>query len=165
MVKVIPAVPEVLLLLAGGGPYRADLERRTRERGLDRHVLFTGYLDRKQLAWAYRRAEAFVFSSKTETQGLALVEAMMCGTPAVVVGAMGTEDILAGDRGGFLVAEDVEAFAARVVLLLRDEGLRRAKGAEARERAGEWTIGRTSDRLLGVYERAISRRSRSPSGP
>ena len=165
LVKVIPAVPEVLLLLAGGGPYRADLERRTRERGLDRHVLFTGYLDRKQLAWAYRGAEAFVFSSKTETQGLALVEAMMCGTPAVVVEAMGTEDILAGDRGGFLVAENSAAFAAKVVLLLRDEGLRRAKGTEARERAGEWTIGRTTDRLLGVYERAISRRSRSPSGP
>ncbi len=165
MGTVTASAPEALLVLAGDGPYRADLEHRVKERGLGRCVLFTGYLDRKQLAWAYRHSDAFVFSSKTETQGLALVEAMMCGTPAVAVEAMGTEDILAGDRGGFLVSEDAAAFAAKVALLLQDEALRRAKGAEARERAGEWTIGRTTDRLLDVYERAISRRNRSRSGP
>jgi glycosyltransferase involved in cell wall biosynthesis len=157
---VAAAVPQALLLLAGDGPYRADLERRVRERKLGMHVLFTGYLDRKQLAWAYRHSDAFVFSSKTETQGLALVEAMMCGTPAVVVEAMGTEDILAGDRGGFLVAEDAAAFAAKAILLLRDEGLRRRKGAEARAHAEQWTICKTTDRLLEVYARAISRRNR-----
>jgi 1,2-diacylglycerol 3-alpha-glucosyltransferase len=165
MGEVTPSVPDALLLLAGDGPYRTDLERRVQERDLGRHVLFTGYLDRKQLAWAYRHSDAFVFSSKTETQGLALVEAMMCGTPAVAVEAMGTEDILAQDKGGFLVAEDASAFAAKAVLLLRDTGLRRVKGAEARAHAEEWTIGRTTDRLLDVYERAISRRNRQPSGP
>ena len=165
MTRIAPAMPDALLVLAGDGPYRTVLEHSVREHALEGHVLFTGFLDRKQMAWLFRRSEVFVFSSKTETQGLALAEAMMCGVPAVAVAAMGTEDILEGDAGGFLVPEDAGVFASRVIALLGDEGLRRAKAAQARERASRWTIGRTTDMLLAVYEQAIIRRSRSLSAP
>jgi 1,2-diacylglycerol 3-alpha-glucosyltransferase len=158
--RIAPAFPAILLVLAGDGAHRVALERSVRERGLAGHVLFTGYLERGQLAWLYGEARAFVFSSKTETQGLALAEAMTCGVPAVAIAAMGTEDTLAGDRGGFLVPDDADAFAARVALLLRDEGLRRAKAAEARAAAEEWTIEATTDRLLAVYGRARAARAR-----
>ncbi len=152
--RLAPSFPDSLLVLAGDGAHRAALENSAGEKGVRRNVLFTGYLDRKQLAWLYGQSRVFVFSSKTETQGLALAEAMTCGLPAVAIRAMGTEDTLAGDRGGFLVPDDPAAFAARTALLLSDEALRRAKAAEARRAAREWTIGATTDRLLAVYERA-----------
>ena len=152
--RIIPAVPDVLLLLAGDGPYRSSLERKARQEGLSHHVLFAGYLNRKQIAYAYGLADAFVFSSKTETQGLVLVEAMMCRTPVVALRARGTEDFLTGTRGGFLLDENVELFADRVLLLLRDERERNLKKAQAWEAAQRWTIDRTTELLLDVYERA-----------
>ena len=99
MGRLVDAFPDTLLVLAGDGAYRAALERTTRESGLAGHVLFTGYLERRQLAWLYGQTSVFVFSSKTETQGLALAEAMACGVPAVAIGAMGTEDMLVSDTG------------------------------------------------------------------
>jgi 1,2-diacylglycerol 3-alpha-glucosyltransferase len=178
MEKVAPAFPSCLLVLAGDGVHRASLERSVRERGLAGHVLFPGFLERKQLAWLYAQARVFVFPSKTETQGLALAEALTCGVPAVAIAAMGTEDILEGDAGGFLVPEDRDLFASRVLALLSDGALHLHKAAEAAARASQWTIARTTDTLLGVYARAIeekaraaarragvSRRSRSRSAP
>jgi glycosyltransferase involved in cell wall biosynthesis len=168
MERMAPRFPDSLLVLAGDGAHRGALERSARERGIGKRVLFTGYLDRTQLAWLYGCARVFVFSSKTETQGLALAEAMMCGVPAVAIAAMGTEDTLAGNAGGFLVADDPDAFAGRTAMLLADEKLRRAKAAEARRRAREWTIDATTDRLLAVYERARdaekARRTRARGG-
>ena len=151
---IIPEVPNVLLLLAGDGPHRASLERIAHHEGLARHVLFAGYLNRKQMAYAYGLADAFVFSSKTETQGLVLVEAMMCRTPVVALRARGTQDFLSGTRGGFLLDENVELFADKVLLLLRDERQRTLKKLEAWEAAQRWTIARTTELLLNVYERA-----------
>jgi glycosyltransferase involved in cell wall biosynthesis len=73
---------------------------------------------------------------------------------------MGTEDMLASDTGGFLVPDDLEVFVSRVAVLLRDEGLRRAKAAEARAAANKWTIDATTDRLLAVYQQALEARAK-----
>ena len=61
------------------------------------NVMFVGYLDRRGgLADCYRAADVFVFASRTETQGLVLLEAMAQGTPVVSTAVMGTVDVLAG---------------------------------------------------------------------
>jgi 1,2-diacylglycerol 3-alpha-glucosyltransferase len=159
--RVIPVVPDVLLLLAGDGPYRAGLERRAHEEGLWPHVRFAGYLYRKQLTYAYSIADAFVFCSKTETQGLVLVEAMMCRTPVVALRARGTEDVITGTRGGFLLEEDEALFADKVLLLLQDEKERLIKRQEAWEAAQRWTIEKTTEQLLDVYDRAIASSARA----
>jgi glycosyltransferase involved in cell wall biosynthesis len=83
-----------------------------------------------------------------------LVEAMMCRTPVVALRARGTEGFLTGTRGGFLLDENVSLFADRVLFLLRDERERNLKKAEAWEAAQRWTIARTTELLLDVYERA-----------
>jgi 1,2-diacylglycerol 3-alpha-glucosyltransferase len=84
--------------------------------------------------------------------------------PAVAIAAMGTEDILEGDAGGFLVPEDRDLFASHVLALLSDEALHRRKAAEAGARASRWTLESTTDSLLGVYARAIENRALSRAG-
>lgn len=155
MKQIARKVPEVLLLLAGSGPYHARLENRVREKGLAGRIRFTGYLDRKQLSYAYSNAEAFLFTSKTDTQGLVLLEAMHCGTPVVAIRSSATEEVLGEGLGGFLVDDDVSQFVQRVVLLLRDAGMRSQKSEEARAVARNWTIEKMTERLLYAYEQVI----------
>jgi 1,2-diacylglycerol 3-alpha-glucosyltransferase len=161
MQRIVSAAPEVLLLLAGSGPHHLALESRARHSGLAGHVRFLGYLSHKQLSYLYRKAEALLFTSMTDTQGLVLVEAMSCGTPVVAVRAPATEEILGEGRGGLLVEQDVSRFVQAALLLLHDPRARRRKSEEARVEARKWTAERLASRLLGVYEQAI--RSRRPS--
>jgi 1,2-diacylglycerol 3-alpha-glucosyltransferase len=156
--RVIRTVPKALLLMAGDGPYRAGLERKAAAQGLGGNVLFPGYLDRKKLAYIYGASDLFVFSSKTETQGLVLVEAMTCGTPVVALRATATEEVLTDGEGGSLVEEDIAAFTDRVLYYLRDEHARKAAGERARAVSRRWTLEKTTEMLLAVYERAIDER-------
>ena len=70
LVRIRTAVPDVLLAIAGEGPALGHLRRLSHRLRLDGHVLFVGYLDRdSDLPDCYRAGDAFVFASRTETQG------------------------------------------------------------------------------------------------
>jgi 1,2-diacylglycerol 3-alpha-glucosyltransferase len=88
-------------------------------------VRFVGYLDRNtELLDCYAAADVFVFASRTETQGLVLLEAMAQGAPLVSTAKLGTCSILKDGCGALIVAEEVEPFAAAAVRVLQDAQLR-----------------------------------------
>lgn len=151
--RIRKSVPSVLLVMAGNGPYREEFQSRILQRGLEESVLCLGYVDRQELRHLYALAEVFVFASVTETQGLVTIEAMMCGTPVVAIGKMGTKEVMAGDNGGFLVDEDPEAFSAAVTTLLEDPLVYRKKAGEASSYSRLWTAARMTARLEELYFR------------
>lgn|GEM_PF-3174869 len=91
LVRVKREIPDVLLVIAGEGPARRRLEAMGVELGLHEQLLFVGYLNRDgDLEDCYRAGDGFVFASRTETQGLVLLEAMALGVPVVSTAVMGT---------------------------------------------------------------------------
>lgn len=160
LVRMLPRlrdkVPDVLLIIAGEGPAQEHLRRLVGELGLSTSVHFVGYLERSSsLLDCYRAADAFVFASRTETQGLVLLEAMAQGTPVVSTAVMGTADVLAGMQGAVVVAEESEAFAAAVAGVLRDPARREALSVHARADAARWSSRSMAERLLRLYERVL----------
>lgn len=90
------------LLILGDGPLRNALEERSRALGLGDAVQFLGFQD-NPLPW-FRRADAFVLSSRSEGFGNVLVEALGCGTPVISTDCEhGPSEILANGRYGLLV--------------------------------------------------------------
>jgi 1,2-diacylglycerol 3-alpha-glucosyltransferase len=151
--------PDVLFLICGEGPARADLQRRVRSLGLDAHVMFIGYLDREtELLDCYRAADIFIFGSCTETQGLVLLEAMALGVPIVSTAVMGTIDILSANRGALVASEEVGDFAGRIAHLLDHPSLRALVGQEGRLHAQSWAARPTADRLAAIYEAVVAKR-------
>ncbi len=146
----------MLLVIAGEGPARPGLERLAQRLGVAGNLLFLGYLDRNgPLEDCYRAGDAFVFASRTETQGLVLLEAMALGVPVVALAIMGTKEVLGAGRGS-LIAEDDEAdFAAKVLRILGDRSLRRRLAAEARVYAATWAASVQADRMLTLYETQV----------
>jgi glycosyltransferase involved in cell wall biosynthesis len=144
--------PEVLLVIAGEGPARKHLQARVQELGLQEHVLFVGYLkEREQLLGCYRAGDAFVFASRTETQGLVLLEAMAAGLPVVSTAVMGTTDILDAGKGALVAAENVEDFSQQVSAVLRDPALRTRLSAEGQEYVQQWSAEQMALRLAEFY--------------
>jgi hypothetical protein len=94
-VKLRAQRPDALFVIAGEGPAREHLVKLARELCIEDHVRFIGYLDRNtDLPNCYAAGDAFVFASRTETQGLVLLEAMAQGTPVVSTAELGTRSIL-----------------------------------------------------------------------
>ena len=104
-------IPSRLLLL-GTGPLRESLETLAEELGVTDAIQFLGFQD-NPLPW-FRRADAFVLSSRSEGFGNVLVESMWCGTPVIATDCPhGPAEILDGGRYGVLVpANDPAALAA-----------------------------------------------------
>ncbi len=102
----------------------------------------------------YQAADAFVFASTSETQGLAVLEAMACGLPVVAVRASGIEEIVTDGVSGLLVPEDAAALAEPSMQILADGHLRAKLGAR---RPGGRLLVRVDgagQRLVAAYRRA-----------
>lgn len=163
MARLKAQCPDALLVIAGEGPARAMLEGLTRRLGLADQVRFLGYLMRDgTLESCYSAADAFVFASRTETQGLVLLESLAMGTPVVSTAVMGTAEVLVQGEGCLLAEEDEDAFAAQVLRLLRDANLRARLGERAAHYARGWSAAALAERMLRFYGRVLERRHLQP---
>jgi len=155
------SLPDVLLLIAGEGPALASLRTAVVKRGLHDSVQFVGYLDRRTaLQDCYAAADVFVFASRTETQGLVLLEAMAAGLPVVALAEMGTVDILGARRGAVVPADNPCAFSLALTQVLRDANLRKALAVEGRAYAAEWSDELLAGRMAELYRQIVARHQR-----
>ena len=132
--KLIPDFPHIILVIAGDGPYREELQNMVKLRGLSNNVIFTGFIQKKNMNKIY---------------------AMNCGTPVVAIGKMGTKEVMHSDNGGFIVEDNLEIFTERVRQLLINPDLYQKKSIEARQFAGNWTIDKFIEKLLNLYESLV----------
>jgi glycosyltransferase involved in cell wall biosynthesis len=120
-----PRVPEAVLVIAGDGPLRGDLEARAAALGVAPHVRFLGQT--RDIAALYREFDLFVLSSSAEGTSLSVLEAMASGVCAVATAVGGTPALLGEGAVGRLVAPaDPAALAAAMADLLRDHRQRYA---------------------------------------
>lgn len=151
-------------LIVGDGPERIRLERLANQLGIHDRVTFLGAQNGDAVLAAYDRSDAFMLSGvqtaagTAEGQGLAVLEAMATGLPAIVSNVGGLPESVRHDVTGFLVAErDVQGLAHRVVELASQSTRRRAMGraasADIRER---FSLDAYLDRLELTYESVLT---------
>lgn len=147
------SIPDVLLIIAGEGPAEAKLRKTVEGLNLGANVLFVGYLERAtELPACYCAGNAFVFASRTETQGLVLLEAMALGVPVVSTAVMGTRDILAAGRGCRVADDNPVAFAATLQEVLTNSALRARLSLEAKQHALDWSAPQMAQQMLAFYQ-------------
>lgn len=155
--KVNQRITDLAVIIAGEGPALKQIKQLTHELGLSDTIYFTGYLDRAtSLQDCYCSGDAFIFASKTETQGLVLLEAMALGVPVVSTAIMGTRDILQTRQGALVAADDSDDFVAKIMSLLSDHRLRASLGEQARVYAHEWSASEMAQRILGFYSSVLN---------
>ena len=157
--------PDVLLVVTGEGPAEAGLHKLAKTLEIEKNVQFIGYLDRnRELNACYESADIFVFASKSETQGLVLLEAMAQATPVVAIAELGTASILIEGKGALIAPDDTAKFAERVHQLLLNPEHRFELGNRAKSYAlDKWTATLQAQRMIKFYEEIIL--SPSPRQP
>lgn len=149
-------IPEMMLLLVGEGPAQEHLRQLGSELGITGNMKWIGNLSSLEtLCDCYCAGDIFVFASRTETQGLVLLEAMALGVPVVSTARMGTIDILDGCQGAVVVEEDEKAFCVAIEEILGDAELRQQLSQQGREYAMRWSASAMAMRLEEVYMETV----------
>jgi glycosyltransferase involved in cell wall biosynthesis len=153
VVVLLKRQPRAWLLMVGDGPLKAGLQERLAREGVGERVRMPGVLRGQRLIDAYHAMDAFAFSSKSETQGLVLLEAMAAGVPPVALDGPGVRDVLEDRVNGRLLAtEDVEAFIRALEwLVLLPSAKRQELKRAARATAEAFSTDRCAERALALY--------------
>jgi glycosyltransferase involved in cell wall biosynthesis len=156
--RVAGAVPDVRLLIAGGGPLRAELERRARALALAERLVFTGYVPEADKVDHFNLADVFVFPSAMEGFGLAVGEAMSCGLPVVASDRGSIPELLVDGEGGFLRDPAApERFAEALRVVLGDADRRAVQGHANRARIdARFRWDRCVAATAAVYEETVA---------
>src|SRR4029079_9918582 len=129
-----PRHPSLRYVIVGDGPERVALEGLAARLGVTERVDFAGQLDPDAALERARHCTLFVMPSTEEAFGVAYVEAMAAGLPAIGCrGEPGPEEIAAAGDGFVLVPPgDIERLSQRVDELLSDPQRLREAGQRAR---------------------------------
>ncbi|ATH92862.1 glycosyltransferase family 4 protein [Bacillus glycinifermentans] len=143
---------DVHWLIAGDGPFKKELEKRA-----PANMTFAGYVKGEELSSIYASSDLFVFPSPTETFGNAALEALACGTPVVGADSGGLKDFIQHGKNGFLAEpKNPEAFAAHILEILSNDGLKKQMGEEARSYALAQSWDAIFERLLSECEGVLA---------
>jgi glycosyltransferase involved in cell wall biosynthesis len=150
--------PTLRYQIIGDGPERAALAALAERLRIADRVSFLGQLDPEAALETARRATVFVMPSTEEAFGVAYIEAMAAGLPAIGCrGEPGPEEIAAAGDGFLLVPPgDIERLTQRIDELLSDPHRLREAGQRARATAlAHFTWEGCGTRTLAAYEHAL----------
>jgi glycosyltransferase involved in cell wall biosynthesis len=143
---------DVALIVAGDGPYLEEMKHQLRE--LPAH--FTGTQSDAQLATLYAGSDVFVFPSRTDTLGQAVMEAQACGLPAIVSNEGGPKETVVDDATGLIVAgTDPADWCDAIQGLLDDEPRRQRMALGAIARSARFCLNRTFEHFWQEHVLAV----------
>lgn len=131
--KVVEKKPLAHLILVGYGPEKSNLQKKVRRKKLTKNIHFLGRIEREELLQLYMCADLFTFASSTEVHPLVVLEAAAASIPLVLIDDLAFSGIINNEENGFIVEQDSNLFAQKILLLLNDEKLRKEMGKKSRE--------------------------------
>jgi len=155
---VAKAIPNVHLLLIGGGVQQFEDEIRTLVKDMDapRRVRLIGKIPYDQLPAYLAMCNIFVTASVTEVHPLSVIEAMGAGLPTMGIESVGVGDTVEDGKTGFLATHDLPAFTAKLTRLCLDLELRQQMSISARKASTQYATERTTSLMLRQYEKMVA---------
>ena len=161
--KIINNHSNIKLLIVGDGPDKEKLEMFSRKLGIEKNVIFTGKVAWDDMPVYYQLANFFATASKTETQGLTVIEAMAAGITPVCIRDEAFLTAITDNLNGFIF-DNIDEYV-EIILKLEKNKQERAKISEqARIQAEHFSSAQFADNVLVVYNKAIENRKKYKFG-
>jgi len=143
-------------LMIGDGHQRQRLQARIDELELQQQVTLVGPVAPADLPVWYHLGDIFLFASKSETQGMVILEAMAAGLPVVAVRSSGIDDVVRQGFNGFKTPEKQELWLQQLCRLLEDEALRQRLSRQARDFAAGYSVEAFAQRVREIYASTLA---------
>jgi glycosyltransferase involved in cell wall biosynthesis len=160
LARCLAREPRAHAFIVGEGPAQAEIEEVFTTRRVRDRVFFAGKLTGRAWREAYAAMDLFAFSSRSETQGMVLTEAMAAGVPVIALDASGVRDVVRDRRNGRLLPGDAapEAMARALTAAVRHPERREPWRQEARRTAAAFDRRVTAAQALDFYRDLITAR-------
>lgn len=145
------------LALIGEGPKKQELEKLAGKLGIEDEMIFVGKVPNREIKNYCRAADAFLFTSLSETQGIVLLESMAAGTPVIAVRATGTQDVVVNRENGYMTDVSEEEFACKLMDILEKKEINLLRQG-ALKTARRYSCERIAAEAAGAYRQAVCNR-------
>jgi glycosyltransferase involved in cell wall biosynthesis len=153
------------LVIVGEGSETNELKNLAKKLGINKSVIFTGKVDQKYIEKVYADADVFVFSSKSETQGLVIYEALASGVPVVAVADRAFTGIIKNGETGFLIEGTPREFAKTTLRLLKDRTLAETIAKNGKKSMEHYSVDAVAEQLEELYKTLIAKNSKKIDSP
>ncbi len=152
-------------LLVGAGPSESRILEMFTDEHLQDRLVMPGKQSGLDLSNAYNAMDLFVFSSKSETQGMVLVEAMAAGIPVIALDASGTREVVADNRNGRLLPENTssQVFAETIINFFANRDNAHSWRKAAACTAHEFSRDASVEKLIGMYQSLLEENAQNES--
>jgi phosphatidyl-myo-inositol dimannoside synthase len=140
--NVVKEIKNLLYVVLGHYDDIAPLQKRVKELGIEKHVFFAGVRPKEELIYWYNACEVFAMTSTTtntgdfEGFGIAVIEAALCGKPAIVSDNSGLTEAVESDVTGLVTKQkDPRSVADAILYILKNDLIRKTMGESANKRA------------------------------
>ena len=147
-------------LMIGDGHQRDRLQKKIDSLELGSHFTLVGAVQPEEMALWYNLGDAFLFASKSETQGMVILEAMSAGLPVVAVRSSGIEDVVRDGLNGYKTPENQARWIEKAQRLLEDDKLRTELSDKARAFAEDYSIEQFARDVRGIYATSLAAREK-----
>ncbi|WP_404428704.1 glycosyltransferase family 4 protein [Sutcliffiella horikoshii] len=155
--KIHETYPECLFILAGKGPYLSDFKELVRKEGLEKHMLFIGYVNEREKATLLKRCDMLVVPSNYEPFGIVAIEGMAAGKPVIAARTGGLSSIINdGETGLLFEPENVSNLIEKISTLIEDPTLCGKLGEASNEVKQKYNWEDVRDQTEAVYETTVT---------
>lgn len=147
---IYKTIREKLVIAGKKGWAYSEIFELVKELGIEKEVLFTGYVDDKDLPALFNCASVFVYPSLYEGFGLPCLEAMACGVPVITSGVTSLPEVV-GDAAVLVDPQNEESIALAIKELVGSEHLREEKQKKGFERIKMFSWEKSTQKLLQVF--------------
>ncbi len=141
-------------IIVGDGPEKEHLKQRIQEDGLEDNVVLIGSVAPEEVNQYYQASDLFLFSSKSETQGMVILEAMAGHCPVVAVASSGIDDVVVNGENGYKTIERIEEWAKKVIYLMEHPKEREEMSSRAYHFAERYSIPNMAKEAVSAYHEA-----------
>lgn len=154
--SVLKQIPKAKMIIVGDGPDIKDLIDLAKKEGLENKIIFAGKAPWTDVPKYYSLCDVFVTASKTETQGLTVMEAMGASKPVVAIRDESFELMITDKKDG-LFFDDEKSYVDMIYEVYKNKKLRDEISFNARLTADKYSPYNYAKNVLKVYEKVISK--------
>jgi 1,2-diacylglycerol 3-alpha-glucosyltransferase len=146
------------MLMIGDGHQRQRLQAKIDQLHLSDNIILTGPVPPEEMALHYSLGDIFVFASKSETQGMVILEAMAAGLPVVAVRSSGIDDVVQEGKNGFKTLENRHHWLQALQKLIEDPQQRQAFSEYAKTFSSQYAVNNVASNMKGIYASILAQR-------
>lgn len=152
--KLVNDIKNIKLIIVGDGPDKEELENIVKEKELEKNIIFTGKVPWESIPSYYHLGNIFLTASKTETQGLTVIEAMAASLPAICIDDESFRNTVIDGLNGYIFNNEEECKKC-IIDIYKDSAKREQMSRQARINVERYSSKYYAESVLDVYNYAL----------